>query len=268
MKTNLPPELSNEPTIEPTDEFAETSSLHVAPKAKFDSRAGLRLLVIFLLGSHALLFVKVFAVGSDVNHLATRPQNTMVQTLDGKTIQVQGMASDYRTPQVVERFINEWATLQYTWGNDAGTSVQLKDTSGKTALLKLPLSAILASSLITENNGYRPSFLNQIVAMITELQLDDNLFDGSRQTTIQINKILVTPRSQPGMWDVKLIAYLQLMEKGGGTIGATAWNLDVAVAAVPPPEHPVKDDLTPLQRAIYNMNLAGLRIQNIQKSPV
>lgn len=262
MATKYPPEHS----IDPTDELKEPS-LYVAPKAQLNSSSGLRLLVIFLLGSHALLSIKIFAIGNDVNHLATRPQNTMVQTLDGKTVQAQGMASDYRTPQVVERFINEWATLQYTWGNDAGTNVQLKDASGKTAVLKLPLSAILASSLITEDNGYRESFLSQLVAMITELQLIDNLFDGSRQTTIQIKKILVTPRSEPGMWDVKLIAYLQLMEKDGGTIGATAWNRDLTVIAVPPPEHPVKNDLTPLQRAVYNMNIAGLRIANIQKSP-
>lgn len=262
MKTNLPPELS----IEPTDEFAE-SSLYVAPKAKFDSRAGLRLLVIFLLGSHALLFIKVFAVGSDVNHLATQPQNTMVQTLDGKTIQAQGMASDYRTPQVVERFINEWATLQYTWGNDAGTSVQLKDTSGKTALVRLPLAAILASSLITEENGYRESILNQLANQIKELGFEEDIFQGSQQTTIQKRRIIVIPRTEPGIWDVKLVSYLQLQDKSGGLTGVTSWNLKLTVVAVPPPLHPVKEDLTPLQRAIYNMNLSGLMIVNIQKSP-
>lgn len=244
----------------------ELPQSYVAPKPRFDSKSGLRLLVIFLFATHAVLCYKIFSLDNDVHRLAERPQGTMIQMRDGSVTSASEMPSEYRSFETIMRFVNQWLALQYTWGSDQGDSIELKDASGKFVSRKLPISAILASSLITEEKGYREGYLNHLAEQIAQLDPGEGLFEGKRQTTIQGKKILVVPRQESGVWDVKVISYLQFQDNKGAMIGATDWNLNLTVVAVPPPDHPYKKGLTPLQQAVYGMNVAGLRIINIQRA--
>lgn len=237
-------------------------------KSRFNSSVVQPLFNLITFVIQVLLLLLVFFQGSQLNQLANSAANTMVQMIDGQVIQISPAQADYRSDLVIQNLVNQWAMLTYTWsGNLPPTNIEsakslVKDPGVIIGKFKVPTATVNAAFLITDKNDFRRKFLAGIGALVPQ-----GVFQGEQQTALRISQILQPQQLKAGRWDVNLYGYLEVFERGDTVGSPIEIKRKITLQAVPPPNYPMPNNLSPLQQTIYRLGAAGLMIEQIEELP-
>jgi hypothetical protein len=227
----------------------------------------LTLFVLATLGLQGLLFLQTTFNTLWIAKLARKPSPTLVELVDGRSIQVGAEASLYRSPQSVQYFVSQIATMLFSSSGMLADDSTVSKSSFKPALdpgielkgnnfrgkRKVTTSAWEASFALSED--FRSTFLPEL-AQITPV----GVFSGTTQTVLVINHLSEPLPIEAGVWKLKMIANLYLFT-GGDRIGkAVPVNKDIYVRAVYVTPQPLLESATEIQRAVYNARASGLEI--------
>jgi hypothetical protein len=240
-------------------------------KKQTEFKGPVRIVVILLLIGHLIVLIQLHGILKSVKTIAGQPPATMMQLLDGRVLQAQAFDFQYRTPQVIEGFVNQWAMMMFTWGkipdssgkgitNDIGHSINLPHGKG-TVSKQVPTAAMTAGLMLTDDNGFRINYMAQIAELVSRVS---GVLQGTQETQLQISKIISTPQKEPGIWDVQLVSWIRVTDSRGNISQPIENNLKLTVAAIPAPQYPLDTGLSPLQQAIYRMSVSGLMITDIK----
>jgi hypothetical protein len=227
----------------------------------------LTLFVLATLGLQALLFLQTTFNTIWIAKLARKPSPTLVELVDGRSIQVGAETSLYRSPQAIQYFVSQIATMLFTASGTVGnspnqpkstlkptldTGVELSGNSfqGKRKVTKAAWEASFALS-----EDFRGTFLPEL-AQITPV----GVFSGTTQTVLVINHLSEPEPIEAGKWKLKMIANLYLFTGGDRVEKAVPVNKDIYVRAVYVTPQPLPESATEIQRAVYNTRAAGLEI--------
>lgn len=212
-----------------------------------------------LVGLTAGQIILVFTlIGLVVNNkkLATT-SHTFVQNSDGSAILVTEKDGNYRSPQLIKRFVNEWISLTFNWdGKISGTNQE--DPGMKTENNgKVPANAWAAAVMMEPQFGQ--SFLNQLSEIIP-----GEIYGGKLTSTAYVRHISEPRQTSPSTWSVDVVAtrtfYDHSQRKQTDVI---AFNRTFTIAAVAIPRSPLTDDANTVEKTIYKMRTYGLEIRDL-----
>ncbi|ACK72274.1 conserved hypothetical protein [Gloeothece citriformis PCC 7424] len=227
----------------------------------------LTLFVLATLGLQGLLFLQTTFNTIWIAKLARKPSPTLVELVDGRSVQVGSEASLYRSPQAIQYFVSQITTMLFSAsgtlpGNEAIAANSLKPTLDKGIELtgnsfrgkrKVTTAAWEASFALSED--FRSTFLPEL-AEITPV----GVFSGMTQTVLVIEHLSEPEPIEQGKWKLKMIANLYLFSNGDRIGKAIPVNKDIYVQAVYITPQPLGESATEVQRAVYNARVAGLEI--------
>ncbi|ACK70881.1 conserved hypothetical protein [Gloeothece citriformis PCC 7424] len=227
----------------------------------------LTLFVLATLGLQGLLFLQTTFNTIWIAKLARKPSPTLVELVDGRSVQVGSEASLYRSPQAIQYFVSQITTMLFSAsgtlpGNEAISANSLKPTLDKGIELtgnsfrgkrKVTTAAWEASFALSED--FRSTFLPEL-AEITPV----GVFSGMTQTVLVIEHLSEPEPIEQGKWKLKMIANLYLFSNGDRIGKAIPVNKDIYVQAVYITPQPLGESATEVQRAVYNARAAGLEI--------
>jgi hypothetical protein len=227
----------------------------------------LTLFVLATLGLQGLIFLQTTFNTIWIAKLSRKPIPTLVELVDGRSIQVGAEASLYRSPQTIQYFVSQITTMLFSSSGmlaedstvpktnlkpklDAGVELKGNNLRGKR---KVTTTAWEASFALSED--FRTTFLPELAQIIPP-----GVFSGTTQTALVINHLSQPEQLEAGKWKLKMIANLYLFT-GGDPIGkAIPVNKDIYVRAVYLTSQPLPNRLTDIQKAVYNARASGLEI--------
>ncbi|WP_013321057.1 hypothetical protein [Gloeothece verrucosa] len=241
------------------------------PKAqrliKNSSSNVLTLFVLATLGLQGLLFLQTTFNTIWIAKLARKPSPTLVELVDGRSVQVGAQASLYRSPQAIQYFTSQITSMLFSasgtlQGNDKVPTSTLKPTldpgvelSGNSFRGKRKVTTAAWEASFALSEDFRSTFL-PLLAEITPV----GVFSGTTQTVLVIDHLSEPEPIEQGKWKLKMIANLYFFT-GGDRIGkAVPVNKDIYVRAVYITPKPLPESATEIQRAVYNARTAGLEI--------
>ncbi|WP_013320634.1 hypothetical protein [Gloeothece verrucosa] len=250
------------------------------PKAqrliKTSSSNVLTLFVLATLGLQGLLFLQTTFNTIWIAKLARKPSPTLVELVDGRSVQVGAQASLYRSPQAIQYFTSQITSMLFSasgtlQGNDKVPTSTLKPTldpgvelSGNSFRGKRKVTTAAWEASFALSEDFRSTFL-PLLAEITPV----GVFSGTTQTVLVIDHLSEPEPIEAGKWKLKMIANLYFFTGGDpegisltrARIGkAVPVNKDIYVRAVYITPKPLPESATEIQRAVYNARTAGLEI--------
>ena len=202
--------------------------------------------------------------------LANQPPPTLVQTLDGRSIQVTAQGSDERTPEAIEAYTYRVLTQLFT-----ATGV-IRDSQGRLvedrqfAVDGRPIATgAWAASHALSSDFTRPAMLKEI-AEISPSQV----FEDERQTEVHL-EILNLSDPKPvgeGAWQVDVVATRTVVQQGIET-DRYAFNKSVFIRAIEPyrlPQTPTATHLAMFEYRGGGMEvyaIDGLRLAPVVQDP-
>ena len=227
----------------------------------------LTLFVLATLGLQGLIFFQTTFNTIWIAKLSRKPVPTLVELVDGRSIQVGAEASLYRSPQTIQYFVSQITTMLFSSSGmlaensivpktnltpklDAGIELKGNKLRGNR---KVTTTAWEASFALSED--FRSTFLPELAQIIPP-----GVFSGTTQTALVINHLSQPEQLEAGKWKLKMIANLYLFT-GGDPIGkAIPVNKDIYVRAVYLTSQPLPNRLTDIQKAVYNARASGIEI--------
>ncbi len=237
------------------------------PLLRASSNNILTLFVLATLGLQGLLFLQTTFNTIWIAKLARRPAPTLVELLDGRSIQVGAVASEERSALAIQNFVSQIATLLFsTTGTlesdsrspknsrqpklDPGVALQGRVFRGNN---KVTTAAWSASFALSEE--FRSTFLSEL-ADITP----PGVFRGTNQTVLVINYLSEPEPIETGKWKLKMIANLYTFQQGERLGQAMPINKTIYLKAVYMIPQALAETATEIQRVIYKARAAGLEI--------
>lgn len=223
------------------------------------------------------LLVSAFAL-STANTIASKPMPTLVQTINGKTIEIKALEGKVRSTKLLQDFTVKTLTNLFTWRvylmptnqdemraptADPGVAIE---TDG-TASLKLPSPVWAASFAISDD--FRKDFLGKNLAPLTTAL---KVLQGSSEVAfipVSIQDPIEIKSNKPDekLWKVKIVANLAVKTAANVPETLVPFNKDVYLRAVIPPIMPDVsrlDSKTDLQAVTAIARSAGLEIYGME----
>jgi hypothetical protein len=223
------------------------------------------------------LLISLLAL-SAANTIASKPMPTLVQTINGKTIEIKALEGKQRSPKVIQDFTVNTLTKLFTWRVhllplspeeilkpkvDLGMPIEAQ---GRTDL-KIPSPVWMASFAISDD--FRKEFLGEILAPLTTSL---KILQGSSEVAfmpIAIQEPIEVKSNHPNekLWKVKIVANLAVRTAANIPETLVPFNKDVYLRAVIPPIAPdstqvdVKSDL---QAVTAMARSSGLEIYGME----
>lgn len=223
------------------------------------------------------LLISILAL-SAANTIASKPMPTLVQTLNGKTIEIKALDGKQRSPKVIQDFTVNTLTKLFTWRVhllplspdelrhpkvDPGMPIEAE---GRTDL-KIPSPVWMASFAISDD--FRKEFLSEILAPLTTSL---KILQGASEVAfipISIQDPIEVKSNKPEekLWQVKIVANLAVRTAANVPETLVPFNKDVYLRAVIPPILPdstqvdVKSDL---QAVTAMARSSGLEIYGME----
>lgn len=244
-----------------------------------ENKIGLFILVTLGISVFNLILLLVQAMG--INGIAHRPMPTMVQLVNGKTIEVKAYEGKDRSPQLIKDFTVGSLNKLFTWrqylpvaaGDDprrpqADPGVPVESKTGK---ILIPTSVWGGSWMLADK--FREEFLgNSIAPLMAQLQI---LQGKSEVAFIPLDiqdPVEVKGNGDERLWKIQIVANLVYR----ATLDATAtekvvpFNKTVYLRAVVPPsltdvDSAASKDRKDLSRVIAMARSAGLEIYAIEE---
>jgi hypothetical protein len=219
------------------------------------------------------LLISILALNA-ANTIASKPMPTLVQTLNGKTIEIKAMDGKQRSNQLLQDFTVKTLTDLFTWRVylmptspeevrtpkvDPGVPIEAE---GRTDL-KVPSPVWAASFAISDD--FRKDFLNKNLAPLTTSL---KILQGSSEVAfipISIQDPIEVKSTKPNekLWKVKIVANLAIRTAPNIPETLVPINKDVYLRAVIPPVMPDVSRLnskTDLQAVTAIARSAGVEI--------
>lgn len=224
--------------------------------------------VVVGIGLNVFVVLLMIAQGLKINKLETKDPPRLVQMVDGRSIAVEPIAHNQRTPESIRRFVNDTMTLMFTWTGTlppqtpqeakvplSDPGVRLKSPKGGYEMVTTAsweASFALASS-------FRREFIMAIAALTPE-----GVFKRGEQVILVVQTVSDPAPIREGEWKVDLVGSLLVFDsrdKSGETI---PFNKEIFVRAVEPPALPLGEGATEFQKTVYRVRQAGLEIYKIR----
>jgi hypothetical protein len=223
------------------------------------------------------LLVSILALNT-ANTIASKPMPTLVQTMNGRTMEIKAFDGKVRSEQAIKDFTVKTLTNLFTWRvylmptnqdemrspkADPGVAIE----SDGSASLKLPSPVWAASFAISDD--FRKDFLGkQLAPLINTLKV----LQGSSEVAfipVSIQDPIEIKSNKPDekLWKVKIVANLAVRTAANVPETLVPFNKDVYVRAVIPPIMPdvsKLDGTTDLQAVTAIARSAGLEIYGME----
>lgn len=230
------------------------------------------ILTIFVVTTFSLHLITLFFLvlqGMTIHKLSNRKPPNLVQLVDGKPVALANNLE--REPEEIRSFISKTMSAMFDWSGtlppetieqvtnpqpDRGISI--KTSQGY--IKKVTTSSWVASFALS------PDFREGFLALIADMTPAE-IFSYNNNQTIQARLIIqrVYPPQQiaPGQWKVGMVANIVQFRPGDNRKILTPFNKDFLVRAVDSFEHPLPDEITNLQKAVYRIRADKLEIYEI-----
>jgi hypothetical protein len=227
-------------------------------KIRFHSTAFLPIYYLIVIGLLGFVVLLQLFMSFQVMAFNSRPAPSLVQMVDGKVIKTSSVAADFRTPEVINNVVQNWATLTLSWSGllPNGSPDPGIDAGGS----QIPTSTWTVSFLLSED--FRQNFLEKLAAVHARVR------GQQAQTALQIlhisePKVIAT---SPNKWQVNLISNLLLIR--GGTVETfLPFNKKIFLQTVPLPTKELSSVTSPIQKVVEAAREAGVEIYKIQDLP-
>lgn len=215
------------------------------------------LIFIGLGAMNVLSFILVFAIYGRVSHIVATQRPTLVQLSDGSAVRVKMGSSISREPETIDRFVREILPLGMNW------SEKLPDGSEDTgipvgnAMVPTPLWVMSA----TMESEFRAGWLG----FMAENLDSQPVLSGQEQRLLKIRDVSSPQEIEPGLWAIDLISDWYWFTAKDRKGSAVPFNKRLILKAVPPQLSPLQEKASPLEKALYRVQSAGLEIIDIQE---
>ena len=207
------------------------------------------------------------------NNIANRPLPTMVQTVNGKTLEMTALEGKNRSPQFIKEFTAITLTRLFTWSRyfqptsaedarrpkiDPGVPIE-----SKTAKVLVPTNVWAAS--FTLASKFREEFLGETVApLLSKL----GVTQGQSEVSISIldvqDPIEVKGNADERLWKVKVIANLILRAADNMPERTIPFNKTIYLQAIYPASSQAAT-ASDLAHVVAMAHASGLQIYAIEK---
>ncbi len=230
----------------------------------------LALFAIATFSLHLLTLFILIVQGLTIRQLSLQKSPTFVQLIDGKPVNtIDNLA---REPQAIRQFVSKTMVSMFNWSGNlppqsieqvskpqADSGVLIKTPSG--GVKKVATSSWLASFALGED--FRKGFLSQIADM-TPPEIFSDSPERKMSTKLAIAQIYPPEKIAPDKWRVGLVANLIQTKGTDNRKVIIPFNKDVIVQAIDSFKHPLPQQITDLQQAIYSVRADNLEIYEIR----
>lgn len=209
------------------------------------------------LSSASLLLTLLNTIG--IMYISGKDVPTLVQLDNGHSIAVEPVESYERTPKVINTFVNESLGQLFTWNatsQEDGAQAVVYDEGVSIGKKRVTTRTWRASFAISED--FRVPMLEEIAEMTP-----DDVFQGNAQSVLNIDSISEPVEVEPGKWQVDVVAVLLIFDSRNPQGFAIPFNKTLIVKAVEVAVDPLKEESTPIQKAVYETRLSGLVIDEM-----
>jgi hypothetical protein len=189
----------------------------------------------------------------------------MVQLESGRTIAMEPLDTQERSPAVIQSFVHDTMTLLYSASGklpasggkpgaaDPGVPVSV---NGRDA--KISTVSSLAGWALSDEDNFRSEFLRQLA-----LATPQEVFDSQAEVALAIRHISEpVPGKTKGTWSVTVLSE-QIMRSVDNPVGAAVpKNLVVTVRTITPPS--VKEYSSDMERQIASIRTAALVVEKVE----
>lgn len=197
-----------------------------------------------------LTFAYIFDAVSD-RKLAQK-QLTFVQLNDGTAARIQGKNKDYRSPEVIKRFVKTWVTRIWSWsGKIPGTS---KPDPG----IKINSKERVPSNTWTASLMMSTEFGKETLKELAK-RIPNTAYTGQSTATTYISHMSEPRQISKGVWEVDVVATRIIMNNQQGET-RTRFNRTITVQATEIPLNILGQDANKIEQIVHSMRAAGLEI--------
>ena len=229
-------------------------------------------LAIFAVATFSLHFLTLFILilqGLSIRQLSLQKSPTFIQLIDGKPVNT---TDNLRESQAIRQFVSKTMVSMFDWsGNLPPQTIEqvskpqpdpgilIKTSSG--GVKRVVTSSWLASFAFAED--FRKGFLSQIADMTPPEVFSDNP-ERKMLTKLAITQIYSPEKIAPDKWRVGMVANLIQTKGSDNRKIITPFNKDVIVQAIDSFKHPLAQQITDLQQAIYSVRADNLEVYEIR----
>jgi hypothetical protein len=206
-----------------------------------------------------ILSVALFWLAVSFSRLANQKPPTLVQQVDGHAFSVRPADHSYREPEVIRRFVSDWAVMTFTWGKLPGDQKKTVDEGMAIAGNKRVSTAAWEASFALAPD-FRDAFLHQLATDV----IPDGVFDGKVSAVLVPQQVSPPQTAGEGRWQVDLIATRILFDDANPAGTTIPFNRRIFVRAVEPARQPLIQDASEYQRVVYRMLEGGIQIEEIR----
>jgi len=209
------------------------------------------------------VLVLTLVIASSVRTVATKPIPSMVQMVDGKSISVEPVDHNQRTPEVIKDFIKTNLQLMFSWNNKLpantadGQVATVNDPGVQVGNSRVTTAAWQAS--FTLSDDFRGTYL----AALGQLT-PSSVFSGNAQSVLNIVSLSEPKPVKDGVWQVDMVATLLIFTSSKQQGTPISFNKSIFVQSVEPNTDPLPENSTPLQKAVYRVRQSGLQITEMR----
>lgn len=206
-----------------------------------------------------ILSLALFWLAVSFSRLANQKPPTLVQQVDGRAFSVRPAEYTYREPEVIRRFVSEWAVMTFTWGKLPGDQRRTVDEGVEIEGNKRISTAAWEASFALAPD-FRDAFLQQLATEV----IPTGVFDG------KVSAVLVPQQVSPpqvvgeSRWQVDLIATRIIFDDTNPSGVTIPFNRRIYLRAVEPARQPLIQNASEYQRVVYRMLEGGVQIEEIR----
>lgn len=222
-------------------------------------------LAVILAGGVLASGLGFILLGIALLSLSSKAPPAMVQLESGRTIAMEPLDTQERSPAVIQSFVRDTMTLLYSASGklpasggkpgaaDPGVPVLVNGSDAKISTV-----SSLAGWALSDEDNFRSEFLRQLA-----LATPQEVFDAQAEVALAIRHISEpVPGKAKGTWSVTVLSE-QIMRSVDNPVGAAApKNLVVTVRAITPPS--LKEYSSDMERQIASIRTAALVVEKIE----
>jgi hypothetical protein len=229
----------------------------------------LQILAIITLAFHVFTLFFIIYQGLLIRNLTNRKPPTFIELINGKPVTSNNILE--RNPEAIRQFVITTMTAMFNWSGtlppqniedatnpkpDLGITVKTPQGYNK----KIASSSWVAGFALSED--FRQGFIAQIADMTPSDIFIRNTNNQRITGQLLIQRVYPPENIAPGKWRVGIVANI-VQQRSDNKKTITPLNKDFLVRAVDAYEHPLIQEITPLQKAVYRLRMQKLEIYNI-----
>jgi hypothetical protein len=229
----------------------------------------LTIFAIATFGLHIFTLTLLVFQGLTIYSLSNRKPPTFVQVIGGKP--APPIDNLQREPEAIRQFVSQTMVGMFNWNGtlppenleDAtnpktDTGVTIKTSQGLTK--RVSTSSWIASFALAED--FRQGFLAQIADM-TPPEIFSNNRNQGLTGKLTIQRVYPPEKISPGKWRVGMVGSIMQTKRSDNKKVLTPFNKDFLVRAIDNFEHPLPNNISQQQNAVYKIRNYGLEIYEV-----